>query len=493
MTRHLVFCVIYFLAAANSHAGSATWEACKQAIHGSSLGDALCTQLTIVKGQPGHLNILKIPSYSDKKSAPIVIITGGPGTAAVSLAAHYRYWFYKAQKEHDLIFIDQRGTGKSVPFDCEIDDSPDFYQDPIALLKAHHQKIIACTTRYQETFSLAEISTRQAAEDIEHARRTLGYEHLLLWGNSYGTRVALAYQQLFPHQVKALVLDGVAPIDIALPSHAQTDAEQALIKLFQFCDQTDICPEKFKPLQSHWQNILAALESSQNNSHNPITVTLTDPQTQKPQEIKLTPAIVANWVRFILYNRELSALLPLAIYQASQGNFMPLSNIAKVASDSTSTEVSAAMHAVILCREDFHRRENKLGEANTLLPFGALTDLTPVCEQINTLVPASPWPITDTTTGAPTLLLSGEFDPVTPHRWAEAAMTSLKHPTHLIINGGHHGVTPFGCVTDLVNQFFIDQTPLSQDAIDKCTSTLKPAAPFVDLAGPALPARETHD
>ena len=506
MKRHFLFAILNLLAAslkANSSFAAPSWQSCNLEQHGSSLADARCTHIIINDQNSGFLNVLKLPSFSDKKTAPIVIITGGPGTSAAALAAHYRYWFYKAQKEHDLLFIDQRGTGKSMPFDCKLDETGDaneLYQDPVTLLKTHHQKIIDCITPYQKTYSLESISTLQAAKDIETVRQQLGYENLLLWGNSYGTRVAIAYQQLYPSHVKATVLDGVAPIEIALPSHAQQDAEQALGKLFKYCDESDYCPNSFKPLRSHWESILTKLEQGQANK-TPITIELTDAKTQQLHTVELTPAMVANWVRFILYNRELTALLPLAIFQANNGNFSTLTNIAKVASDCTDTQVSAAMHAVILCREDYYFRKNTSGNSS-LLPFGSLTDLTTVCEHIHGLVPPAPIPPNttpkdtaskdtapkDTTTDkAPTLLLSGEFDPVTPPKWAELVMAQLKNSAHIVINGGHHGVTPLGCVTDLVNQFLMTSAPLKDATIKDCTEAIKPAPPFIDTAGPKLP------
>ena len=47
--------------------------------------------------------------------------------------------------------------------------------------------------------------------DIEALRKALGYEKLVLWGTSYGTKVAEEYAQEYPQHVEALVLDSVVP------------------------------------------------------------------------------------------------------------------------------------------------------------------------------------------------------------------------------------------------------------------------------------------
>ncbi len=59
-------------------------------------------------------------------------------------------------------------------------------------------------------------------EDIETLRQASGYEKLVLYGTSYGTKVALEYAERYPQHVEALVLDSVVPTDgpepFAIPS-----------------------------------------------------------------------------------------------------------------------------------------------------------------------------------------------------------------------------------------------------------------------------------
>lgn len=488
MPLRFIALTFWLVTTVTAYAQAVAWQPCSLAVHGSSLAGAQCTQLPLNATQGAHINLLKLAAFSDKQAAPIVIITGGPGTSAVSLAAHYHRWFQKAQKHRDLLFIDQRGTGKSAPFDCDIETGEALNGGTQIQLAKRHERIIECLTPYHQKTGLEGISTIQAAQDIDLVREHLGYEKLQLWGNSYGTRVALAYQQLFPEQVSAVVLDGVAPFDIALPTYAEVDAEQALTQLFNVCDGSVNCPSTFKPLAKQWQDALGHIANRQAEGK-PITISVNTPQTPEPYQLELEPALVANWVRFALYNRELSALLPLAIYRAGQGDFEPLANIAKVAGANTATEISAAMHAVILCREDAHVPTQNT-PPSSLLPFAKLTDVSPVCKHVDQLVsPAKQLaPSPRTATGAPILLLSGEFDPITPPRWAELAMESLNNPEHWVIPGGHHGVTPQGCVTHLVNQFLLDAAHLDEQEVKKCIDTLKPLAPFIDNAGPALPA-----
>ncbi len=49
----------------------------------------------------------------------------------------------------------------------------------------------------------------ESVQDIEAVREALGYEKLVLYGTSYGTKVALEYAERYPEHVEALVLDSV--------------------------------------------------------------------------------------------------------------------------------------------------------------------------------------------------------------------------------------------------------------------------------------------
>ena len=54
-------------------------------------------------------------------------------------------------------------------------------------------------------------TTADTVADIEAIRQAGGYEKLVLYGTSYGTKVAERYAQEYPDRVEALVLDSVVP------------------------------------------------------------------------------------------------------------------------------------------------------------------------------------------------------------------------------------------------------------------------------------------
>jgi fermentation-respiration switch protein FrsA (DUF1100 family) len=85
----------------------------------------------------------------------------------------------------------------------------------------------------------------------------------------------------------------------------------------------------------------------------------------------------------------------------------------------------------------------------------------------------------------PTLLLSGELDPVTPPEYGDRVAATAPKSRHLVAPGMGHNALPRGCMPKLV-EGFVDTTDLA--AIDpKCLEDLVAPEPFLSPAGPALP------
>src|SRR5690349_4765941 len=88
-------------------------------------GPAKCGTLEVYenratkKGRKISLNILLLPATGDKREPdPMVYFAGGPGSAATEDAAGFAPLFAKIREHRDLLFVDQRGTGRSNPLNC---------------------------------------------------------------------------------------------------------------------------------------------------------------------------------------------------------------------------------------------------------------------------------------------------------------------------------------------------------------------------------------
>ncbi len=148
----------------------------------------------------------------------VLALAGGPGQAANPLASFVAKAIAPALRGRDLIVYDQRGTGRSEPLNCRA------LQNPLALEAASLTTIgrLAEQCALQLGPTRGAFTTQESVQDIEAIRQALGYEKLVLYGTSYGTKVALEYAERYPQHVEALVLDSVVapdgPDPFALPT-----------------------------------------------------------------------------------------------------------------------------------------------------------------------------------------------------------------------------------------------------------------------------------
>ena len=133
----------------------------------------------------------------------VIALAGGPGQAALPLGEFISKALMPALSTRDLLVFDQRGTGASGPLSCPALSSVAI--GPVGQLLERCALQIGPARRAY--------TTQESVEDIESIRHTAGYKRLVLYGTSYGTKVALEYAERYPTHVETLVLDSVVPAD----------------------------------------------------------------------------------------------------------------------------------------------------------------------------------------------------------------------------------------------------------------------------------------
>src|SRR5690606_37443978 len=128
-----------------------------------------------------------------------------------------------------ILLVDQRGTGKLSPFDCDFGEEDSLQAASELLLERQSRLLQDCLDSIDADPRY--YTTDLAVRDLDAIRNWLGYRALNLWGVSYGTRVALMYLKYFPETTRTVVLDGVAPPGI-LPLEAARDGRRALQNVF---------------------------------------------------------------------------------------------------------------------------------------------------------------------------------------------------------------------------------------------------------------------
>jgi pimeloyl-ACP methyl ester carboxylesterase len=198
--------LIGLLATVNvSAAGAMSFGTCPS---GSGL---TCTTLQVPldrSGQtPGTITLSverKLAGATPSESA-VVALAGGPGQAANPLSEELSKAIAPALGTRDLLVFDQRGTGHSDPLNCAA------FSNEKALESATESTFGALVElcALQIGPPRGSFTTKESVEDIEALRHNAGYKKLVLYGTSYGTKVALQYAERYPQHVEALVLDSV--------------------------------------------------------------------------------------------------------------------------------------------------------------------------------------------------------------------------------------------------------------------------------------------
>jgi pimeloyl-ACP methyl ester carboxylesterase len=130
----------------------------------------------------------------------VIALAGGPGQAALPITEEFTEILGPILSTRDLIVFDERGTGSSNPLSCHAFETARQFHSPGALIAECAAQLGPARAFYTSLDTVA---------DIEAIRVAGGYEKLVLYGTSYGTKVAELYAEEHPEHVEALVLDSV--------------------------------------------------------------------------------------------------------------------------------------------------------------------------------------------------------------------------------------------------------------------------------------------
>ena len=406
---------------------------------------------------------------------PVIYFAGGPGQAATESWPQIAPGFARIRERRDILFVDQRGTGGSNVLRCEFPDDTEFgTMDPDESRDAQIAMARDCLRELSKTSDVAQFTTSVAARDIEAVRQAIGAPKLNLYGGSYGTRMAQEYARQYPDAVRSIILDGVAPPALALGSEHAINLEATLKTILGSCAQQPACAKAFGDPYATLYALRDRVRAE------PVTVTVRDPVTNRPREMRLDESSVVVIARLFAYSPETAALLPLLLDEANKGRPESLVAQATQIYDSLTKMISHGMQLSIACAEDAPRMAAR-EEDEDLILGGALIGVA--------LNQCSVWPKGPVskhfhdplTLDVPVLLLSGERDPVTPPRYADEVAKSLPNARHLVGTGQGHILLTRGCTPRLAAKFVEDLDPAALDA--SCLEPLTALPFFVDYNG----------
>jgi pimeloyl-ACP methyl ester carboxylesterase len=178
------------------------WQPCGQS------NAYACASLTVPLDRSGvvpgsvTLAMRRHRAPAGEPRSAVIALAGGPGQAALPITEEFTEILGPILATRDLIVFDQRGTGSSGPLACHAFETARQFHSAGALIAECGNQLGPARAFYTSLDSVA---------DIEAIRIAGGYEKLVLYGTSYGTKVAELYAEEHPEHVEALVLDSVVP------------------------------------------------------------------------------------------------------------------------------------------------------------------------------------------------------------------------------------------------------------------------------------------
>lgn len=439
-------------AAETKRIGSLEFEKC-MAEGERSVYPALCATLAVPEnhdqpeGSTVDLALTWIPPRSDSAdSIPLVFLAGGPGQGARASFPSIRSGLSRVGEFAPILLVDQRGTGESQALDCP------FSEEDVAVLDANDRELAQrlardCMERHAGR-ALAHYTTDDAAMDLELVRQVLGLNALNVAGVSYGTRLAQRYAALYPDQTRSLVLDSPVPSNLVLLSEHGRNLDFAISARLSACSENPECYANLGDTRLLLDELLNQL------SHSPIETRYRHPRTGEYLTTSVGQNHLISVFRMLSYQPSTAVMLPTLVANAKRDGFADILALNHIVVESMQESISHGLQLSVICSESipFLAQADVEAEADTLLGAQLIEFSRSQCEG---------WPqkavLEDFHSLAahdiPTLVVTGELDPVTPPRYGDVIAAGLTNAQHITVKGEGHSVLNVGCLPRLVADF----------------------------------------
>lgn len=427
------------------------------------------------EGRSIDLAIAWVPSRDEPLPDPVFMLAGGPGQSARESYPGITRAFNDVGRRHHIILVDQRGTGDSNRLICKNAEGESAVIEGAAeSAEAARAFASRCHDELRSRADVRYYSTTDAIQDLDAVREAIGAAQINLVGISYGTRVAQQYAARYPQRTRSVVLDSPVPNELILGNDHASNLEASLDLQFARCAALPVCAEHFGNPRQQLQALLAQIRSA------PPSVSYRDPVTGEWREDRFDEASLVTLVRLFAYSPMAAAMLPLTLHDAANGHPESLVALARLISSQMSEQIMHGMELSVMCTEDVDGLEPRPEDADSLLGNTMVGFLKAQCS----VWPHNPAPAdfhAPFRSDLPVLLLVGEFDPVTPPRYAEQIVAGLGRGRVLTLRGQGHNVIPVGCMPKLMARYIDTADAAGLDAT--CLDSLPYAPPFAGYYG----------
>jgi pimeloyl-ACP methyl ester carboxylesterase len=444
--------------------------------------DVACGYLTVpenrddvANGRTVRLHVAVFASESANPAPdPIIYLEGGPGGDAletVPLAFEQRFAPFLA--DHTFIMFDQRGTGYSEPsLACPelIDLTFDTLDDDLTLEEGQALQLAAlgeCRERLvDEGVDLTAYNSAENAADVADLRLALGYDAWNLYGISYGTRLAQTIVRDYPQGIRSIILDSAYPLAANLQVETAVNADRAFSVFFAGCAADEACAAAYPDLAQVFADLVTNLNDE------PLILNVFNLLNGQQYEALVNGDTMVGLLFQALYSVEITPLMPKLIYDVRDGRTSDLTTI--LSSFLYQQEfASQGMQLSVQCNEEISfgtpgetQNAPNFPYLNPVFEASAVTGQFgfEVCElwQAGQADPIENEPVAS---DLPTLILAGEYDPITPPSWGQDVGERFDNSYLFEFPGIGHGASVSGeCPLAITQAFLADPGTEPDDA-----------------------------
>lgn len=438
--------------------------------------DVSCGYLTVPEnrndvgnGRTVRLHVAVFASDSANPAPdPIIYLEGGPGGDAletVPLAFERRFAPFLA--DHTFIMFDQRGTGYSEPsLACPelIDLTLDTLDDDLTVEEGQQLQIDALTACHDrlvaEGVDLTAYNSAESAADVADLRVALGYDEWNLYGISYGTRLAQTIVRDYPEGIRSVILDSTYPLAANLQTETAVNADRAFSVFFAGCAADAACAEAYPDLDQVFADLVDELNA------NPLLVQVFNLADGQSYDALIDGDTMVSLLFQALYSVELTPIMPKLIFDVRDGRTTDVVTI--LSSLLAQQEFSSqGMQLSVQCNEEISFSTPGETEPATNYPYlNPIFEASAVTGQFGFAVcdlwqagQANPIENEPVASDIPTLVLAGEYDPITPPSWGERVGEQFSRSYYFEFPGIGHGASVSGdCPLAITMDFVADPT-----------------------------------
>jgi pimeloyl-ACP methyl ester carboxylesterase len=430
---------------------------------------------------------------SGETTGVFVTATGGPGTSGIASADSYTEALDPAIPEaYDIVFFDQRGVGISGGLACP-DSAATYYRVDATTAFGIDREILAtasetfardCVAEMGDPEMLPYLGTDQAAADLELFREVLGYDQMVLYGESYGTQLAQTYAAAHGDRLSRMILDGT--VDLTLECldffrQQATEFGQTLQSTLDYCASDELCGEDLGgvgPDQAYDQLFALLLEG-------PLTAPFPLPTGGfEDRSFGLGDLEVVASGQMYSEDDRMMFLRALAAY-GGRGDLVPMLRLLylNLALDPATQEVlvdptySDAVYYAVECLDYSYPGSTPEETAQAFFEAGADVNEPRLGILFYGDLPCAYWPGASkgqsrpeplVAPGVPTVVIGSTSDPATPYRQSVEVSERLEDGYLISQEGGPHVVFGRGneCPDEAVTAFILEGAPPDIDSCD---------------------------